>query len=289
MVLEKLSTEQVKDVARLLVEYVKDEVPIENWEGQQPARTVHLLRTLIKNQDKVTTEGIQACLMSLEKEFRKNQRLSQEIIGALDEVLLAHEAEQMASESELITKKEVDQFVRLMEESGQRIEELEAELASGTQEVENYRATLESVQQELDNLRFENSRGQTRVLEGHDRRATLLRSNGDLTVVGVLQVLKGSPKTSSTSNPLQKSYNAVLDFLMEQAVEDGEDNVQDRMIETPLKQTDLVLLLKEVVQVVAMMPKFTLAMGENPEKTVTYILDVLGKLGQQRVVLMDHV
>ncbi len=51
----------------------------------------------------------------------------------------------MASESELIAKEEVDQFVRLMEESGQRIEELEAELASTTQEVENYRATLESV------------------------------------------------------------------------------------------------------------------------------------------------
>jgi hypothetical protein len=35
------------------------------------------------------------------------------------------------------------------------------------------------------------------------------------------------------------------------------------------------------------MPKFTLAMGEKPEKTVTYIFDVLGKLGQQRVALMD--
>ena len=33
----------------------------------------------------------------------------------------------MASESELIAKEEVDQFVRLMEESGQRIEELESE------------------------------------------------------------------------------------------------------------------------------------------------------------------
>ncbi len=127
--------------------------------------------------------------------------------------------------------------------------------------MENYRATLESVQQELDSLRFENSRGQTRISEGHGRRATLLRSNGDLTVVGVLQSLKGSPKTSSTSNPaLQKSYDATLDFLMEQAVENGEDNVQDRMIKTPLKQTDLVLLLKEVVQVVVAMPKFTLAM-----------------------------
>jgi hypothetical protein len=28
-------------------------------------------------------------------------------------------------------------------------------------------------------------------------------------------------------------------------------------------------------------------MGEKPEKTVTYILEVLGKLGQQRVALMD--
>jgi chromosome segregation ATPase len=95
--------------------------------------------------------------------------MSQEIIGALDEVRLAHEAEQLASESELIAKKEVDQFVRLMEESGQRIEELETELASVTQEVENYRATLESVKQELDNLRFENSRVRTefrRVMAG---------------------------------------------------------------------------------------------------------------------------
>jgi hypothetical protein len=104
MVLERLSTEQVKDVARLLVEYVKDEVPIENWEGQPPARTVHLLKTLLKNRDKVTTEGMQAYRMALEKEFRKNQRLSQEIIGALDEVRLAQEAEQLASESELIAK-----------------------------------------------------------------------------------------------------------------------------------------------------------------------------------------
>jgi hypothetical protein len=70
---------------------------------------------------------------------------------------------------------------------------------------------------------------------------------------------------------------------MEQAVEDGEDNVQDRIIKTPLKQTDLVLLLKEVVQVITVMPKFTLAMGEKPGKTVTYILDVLGKLGHSEL------
>ena len=199
VVLERLSTEQVKDVAKLLVEYVKDEVPIENWERQSPARTVNLLRSLLKNRDKVTTEGMQAYRMALEKEFRKNQRLSQEILGAHDEVRLAQEAEQLAAESELTAKEEVNEFVRLMEDSDQRIEELEAELASATQEVEIFRATLESVQQELDNLRFENARGPARISEGHGRRATLLRSNGDLTVVGVLQALKGSPKTSSTT------------------------------------------------------------------------------------------
>ncbi len=88
----------------------------------------------------------------------------------------------------------------------------------------------------MDNLHFENSHGQTRVSEGHGRRVTLLRSNGDLTVVGVLQALKGSPKTSSTSNPdLQKSHDTTFDFLVEHTVEDDEDNVQDRMIKTPLK------------------------------------------------------
>jgi hypothetical protein len=60
---------------------------------------------------------------------------------------------------------------------------------------------------------------------------------------------------------------------MEQAVEDDKDNVQDRMIKTPLKQVDLVLLLKEVVKVVTAMPKFMLAMGGKPEKTVTCILE----------------
>ena len=105
VVLERLSTEQVKDVVRLLVEYVKGEVPNENWEGQPPARTVHLLRTLLKNRDKVTTEGIQVYHMVLEKEFRKSQRLSQEIIGALDEVRLTQETEPIAPslETELVS------------------------------------------------------------------------------------------------------------------------------------------------------------------------------------------
>ncbi len=107
-------------------------------------------------------------------------------------------------------------------------------------------------------------------------------------MVGVLQALKGSPKTSSTSNPaLKKTYDETLDFLMEQAIGDCENNVQDRMIKTPLKQADLGNLLKEVGQVVMGMRKFTLAMGKKPEKIVVYILEVLGKLGQQRVALMD--
>ena len=67
-------------------------------------------------------------------------------------------------------------------------------------------------------------------------------------------------------------------------MEDGEDNVQDRMIKTPIKQTDLVLLLKEVVQVVA---QVHVDNGRKARKDVTYILDVLGKFGQQRVALMD--
>ncbi len=70
-------------------------------------------------------------------------------------------------------------------------------------------------------------------------------------------------------------------------MEDGENNVQDLMIKTPLKQADLGNLLKEVGQVVVGMRKFTLAMGEKPEKIVAYILEVLSKLGQQRVTLMD--
>ena len=215
---------------------------------------------------------------------------SQEIIGALEEVRLAQEAEQLASESELAAKEEVNGFVRLMEESGQRIEELEAELASVTQEVENYRLNLQSVKQELDDLRFENSRGQSRILEGTGRRATLLRSDGNFTVVGVMQALKVSHKTSSPCNPiLQKTFDEALDFLVEQAMEDGEDNVHDRMIKAPLKQIDLFNTLKEVGQVIEKRPKFTEAMGAKPEKVMAYILDILGGLGQQRVALMDSV
>ena len=78
VVLERLSAEQVKDVARLLIEYVKDEVPIENWEGQPPAKTVNLLRMLLKNRDKVTawlwrrsSERVRDCLRRLSARKKK--------------------------------------------------------------------------------------------------------------------------------------------------------------------------------------------------------------------------
>jgi uncharacterized Fe-S radical SAM superfamily protein PflX len=136
-------------------------------------------------------------------EFKKNQRLSQEIIGAtLDEVRMTQETEQLASESELIVKEEMNEFIRLMEESGQESEELKAELASVAQEVDNLRDTLEMTDRELENLCVENSRaGVNRISDGYGRCATHLRSNGNLTVVGVLQSMKGSPKTSTTCNP----------------------------------------------------------------------------------------
>ena len=48
----------------------------------------------------------------------------------------------------------------------------------------------------------------------------MLRSNGDTTVVGVMQVLKVSHTTRSPCNPiLQKTFDEALDFLMEQAIQ----------------------------------------------------------------------
>jgi hypothetical protein len=182
VVLERFSAEQVKGVAKLLIKYVKDEVPIEKWEEQSPERTVYLLRTMLKIRDQVTAEGIQTHRMTLDKQYRKNLHLSQEIIGALEEARLAQEGERLAIDAEQRAKEEVDAFIEHMNEAAQEIEELKAELASTAQEMENFRANFEMAQQELDNLRFENSRaGLNRISEGHGRRATLLRSTGDLT------------------------------------------------------------------------------------------------------------
>jgi hypothetical protein len=70
---------------------------------------------VLKNRDKVTTEGIQAYRMTLEKEFRKSQRLSQEIISAEEEACLVQEVE-------VTVKEEVNELVRLMEPGGVRPE-----------------------------------------------------------------------------------------------------------------------------------------------------------------------
>ena len=62
------------------------------------------------------------------------------------------------------------------------------------------------------------------------------------------------------------------------------------MIKVALKPVDFANVLKEVEKVVKdMTRKFTAAMGEKPEKTVDFILDILGRLQlpPQRVTLMD--
>ena len=61
------------------------------------------------------------------------------------------------------------------------------------------------------------------------------------------------------------------------------------MIKSPLKQANLLNVLRDVEKVVVKMPKFTLADGEKPEHTMEYILDVLGQLQQKCVVLMDDI
>ena len=43
LVLERLSAEQGKEVASLLIEYIQDEVPIAKRMGQPPERTAQIL------------------------------------------------------------------------------------------------------------------------------------------------------------------------------------------------------------------------------------------------------
>jgi hypothetical protein len=59
------------------------------------------------------------------------------------------------------------------------------------------------------------------------------------------------------------------------------------MIKVSLNQTDLLNALRDVEKIVAKIPKFTLKVGENPEHTMEYILDVLGQMQPQWVALMD--
>ncbi len=200
------------------------------------------------------------------------------------------EGEQLAIEAEQLAQEELAVFVEQMNASKQEVEELKDALAEAEQEVVNLRDALETVQWEFDTLRSEGSRTEASRISDHSGRcATLMRSNGDWTMTGNLQALKETPKTSTTYNPaLHQTYTATLDFLAEQAEEDGENNVQDRMIKVPLKQTDLLNALRNVEKIVAKMPKFTLAAGEKPEHTMEYILDVLGQMQQQHLVARHH-
>jgi hypothetical protein len=113
---------------------------------------------------------------------------------------LAEEGEQQELEEEKLDKYDVDELTHRLEECDQTIEELNAEIALTTQEMENYRAQADKAKLELDAMWFQSS--------GHGRRATLLRSNDELTVGGVLQSLK-ERSVSATRNPaLQEKYDA---------------------------------------------------------------------------------
>ncbi len=80
-----------------------------------------------------------------------------------------------------------------------------------------------------------------------------------------------------------------LDFLVGKTEEHGENSFQDRMVKAPLKAVHLPNVLKGVDRVVKETPKFTATMGENPEKVVGFILEILVKLQlpPPRVSLMD--
>jgi hypothetical protein len=84
VVLESFPPEEVKKLDDPLIEYIKDEVPIEKWEEEVPDRTIHLVRRLLKARDDVTTQGMRNYLLVLDKEYR-SQRITQEIIGTLEE------------------------------------------------------------------------------------------------------------------------------------------------------------------------------------------------------------
>lgn len=47
MVLESHSVEQVKELVSFLIEYIKDDLPIEKWEEQSPERVVRLVKVML--------------------------------------------------------------------------------------------------------------------------------------------------------------------------------------------------------------------------------------------------
>ena len=144
---------------------------------------------------------------------------------------------------------------KIVNASKQEVEELKDALTEAAQEVVNLLDALESVHREFDTLCSEGSRtGVSRISDASGKRLTLMRSNGDWTMTGVLQTLKETPKTITT-------YNQALHHLLN--------------------------ALRDVEKIVAKMSKFKLTSGENPEHTMEYILDVLGQKQPQRVALMD--
>ena len=283
-VMECLSPGQVRKLAGLTIEYVKDDVPLEKWPMHEPERIVWLIRNMLKNRDNVVAQGMQVHRVAFEKEQKRCQRLSQEIVEALEDARLAQEAENFA-------KQEAAEFIAQMEAAGEEVEELRGYLATATQELENLQDYVETMEREMAGMRTELSSFQAARMSGasgYGRRATLLRSDGNLTITGVLQSLKETPSSRTTYNPAQQQqYAEALDILAAQVQIDGENNIQDRMVRTPLKATDLQTVLKEVKEVITKLPKFTQADGEKPEKLVAYVLEVLGHLQQQRTALMD--
>jgi chromosome segregation ATPase len=179
-------------------------VPIEKCQELVPDQIVQSARKMLKTRDDAVAQAMRNLHMSLDKSHEKGRRLAQEVLGAQDGQCLAEEGEQQALETEKLAKYEVDELTHRLEECDQTIEELNADIASTTQEMENYRAQTDKAKLELDSMRFQSS--------GHGRRATLLRSNDEVTVGGVLQSLK-ERTVSATRNPaLQEKYDATLDF-----------------------------------------------------------------------------
>jgi len=148
--------------------------------------------------------------------------------------------EQYVLEAEKIAKPEVDELTQLLEEDNQRIEEINAELASVTQEMENYSAQTSKAKLDLESMRFQNSE--------HGRRSTILRNHDEVTVGGVLQSLKERHVSTVRYTAMQQKLGTALDFLAGQAERDGENNYQDRMIRVPLKAGDFANIIKEVGQ-----------------------------------------
>ncbi len=279
--MDRLPPEGVKEMTVLLITYLETEVPIEKWQELAPDQIVQSARKMLKARDDVVAQSMRNLRMALDKSHEKGRSLAQEVLGAQDGQRLAEEGEQQELETENLAKYEVDELTHRLEECDQTIEELNAEITSTTQEMENYRVQSDKVKLELDVMLFQSS--------GHGRRVTLLRSDDEVTVGGVLQSLK-ERSVSATRNPaLKEKYDASLDFLSGKTEEDGENSFQHRMVKDPLKTVDLANVLKEVDRVVKETPKFTVTMGEKSEKVVGFILEILVKLQlpPPRVTLMD--